>query len=313
VSWIAALTSTLVLTTSSARDGDRPYDGDPTHGRVLFEKFCADCHGKEAQGGSAPKLTNGGLINSVSDERFLEMLGGQETGKAAHKGLKQPVGKPLDAWDIIGFLRARVPHVGEIFPQADRYLVKSYDIDKNAKQRLEKSLGRTIAEGEIKADVFTMFNIKSKTPLELVPQDPRRIDELKRPLKVGYVIFMPFTKPNGQTVQTAVALEPQGLKIVNLVAVDGQGQEDKDLNKLLSRFKDKGDRKLSGTAKANLTVGGGGKDIKALEKNVTDIYLRSLELVTAYEIEERERSWADDDVQLSDPTPSETDSEMTVN
>ncbi|MBN2359569.1 MAG: cytochrome c [Deltaproteobacteria bacterium] len=292
---------------------DRPLDGDPVHGRVLYLERCASCHGKEAQGsGKAPRLTEGGLVNSLSDEIFLEMLVGGAGGKKLHPGLQKGFANTLDAWDVIGYLRGHVPYVGDMFPAADRYIVKQYGIDKNAKERLAKSLGRDVSEAEAKALVFTLFNTKSGQPLRLVPQDPRRLDELKRPMKTGYVVFMPFEKPAGGKVQLAIALEPAFLRIVSLYAVDAKGAEERDLNKLLSRFRDKGDRKLSGTAKALLAVGGGGKDVKALEKSLTDIYLRALEIVTSYESEERERSWADEDVQLTDPSKDEVESNIDI-
>jgi len=292
---------------------NRPFDGDPVHGQVLYLERCASCHGKEGQGGSsAPKLTDGGLVNSVADDRFLELMTGGSGGKKLHPGLKDAFANPLDAWDVIGFLRGHVTYVGDLFPQADRYIVKQYGIDKNAKERLAKSLGREVADADAKALVFTLFNTKSGEPLKLIPQDPRQLDELKRPMKSGYVVFMPFDKPTGGKVQLAIALEPSFLKVVDLQAVTDKGENERDLNKLLSRFRDKGDRKLSGTAKAALAVGGGGKDVKALEKSVTDVYLRALEIITSYESEERERSWADDDVQLADPAKEEVESNIDI-
>lgn len=302
--WRLGLTvagSALLLVLAGA--GERPLDGDPTHGQILFGKHCARCHGKEAQGGKkGPRLTDGGRINAIADATMLEMFGGDARGKGLHK-IKKRLPR-LDAWDLIGYLRSHVPHVGDLFPQADRYIVKEYQVDKHAKERLKKSLGREVSDKESSGSVFTMFNTKSGSALELVPQDPRRLDALERRMKVGYVVFLPFAKPGGGKVQLAIGLEPEVLKIVEMMAVDASGREDRDLNKLLSRFRDKGDRRLSGTADARLAVGGGGKQLKDLEQRVTDVYLRTLEMVTAYEIEERERSWADEDVKLEEPDVS---------
>jgi len=69
-----------------------------------------------------------------------------------------------------------------------------------------------------------------------------------------------------------------------------------ELDKQLQRFVGKGDRRVSGTPKASLKAGGGGKDFAALETAVTESFMRAAEAVTAYEIVERERSWADDDL-----------------
>lgn len=278
----------------------RPLDGDPVHGAVLFDKHCASCHGAEGKGGSGPALTDGGRVNAQSDEILLTMLRGQARGKGLHKGLKDGFAL-LDAWDVIGYLRSRVPHVGDMFPDADRYIVKTYKIDNYAIERLKKSLGREVPAAEGSGDVFTLFNIGSGTPLDLVPQKPRELDQLKRKMKVGYVVFLPFKKPEGGELQLAVALESKNLSIQKLLAMDRNGNEDRDLNKLLSRFVGKGDRRLSGQAKARVAVGGGGKQLQQLETAVTDAYLRVAELATAYEVEERERTWADDDVELSEP------------
>jgi len=287
--------------------GDRPLDGDPTHGKILFKKHCARCHGKEAQGGKkGPRLTDGGRINAVADAVMLQMYSGDARGKGLHQGLKKGLSR-LDAWDVIGFLRGHVPHVGDLFPQSDRYIAKQYTADKNARERLKKSLGKAVSEKDATAMVFTMFNTGSGTPLELVPQDPRKLDRLERRMKTGYVVFLPFSASGGGKVQLAIGLEPKLLKIAQMVAVDSKGVEDRDLNKLLSRFRDKGDRRMSGTADARLAVGGGGRQLKDLERRVTEVYLRTLELVTAYEIEERERSWADDDIELPEPDVSTED------
>ncbi|MFH1811499.1 MAG: c-type cytochrome [Pseudomonadota bacterium] len=284
----------------------RPLDGDPVHGAILFEKHCASCHGAEGKGGSAPALTQGGLINSLSDTAMLTMLRGGAREKGLHKGLKKGFAL-LDAWDVAGYLRNRVPHVGEMFPAADSYIVKTYKVDKYALDRLKKSLGYEVKPEQASGDVFALFDTGTGTPLQLVPQEPRLLDRLKRNMKVGYVVFMPFERPEGGEVQLAVALESKNLTIEKLLAMDRTGREDKDLNKQLSRFQGKGDRRLSGQPKARVAVGGGGKQLQNLEKSVTDVYLRVAELATAYEVEERERTWADDDVELSDPDPKGDD------
>jgi mono/diheme cytochrome c family protein len=293
--WATAASCTALLLLAA-----RPLDGDPVHGAVLFDKHCASCHGAEGKGGSAPALTDGGRINGQSDQNLLTMLRGQARGKGLHKGLKDGFAL-LDAWDVVGYLRSRVPHVGDMFPLADRYIVKNYKVDSYALERIKKSLGREVSLEEASGDVFALFNTGSGSPLDLVPQQPRQLDQLKRKMKVGYVVFMPFKRPEGGEVQLAVALEAKNLTIEKLLAMDRSGNEDKDLNKQLSRFQGKGDRRLSGQAKARVAVGGGGKQLQALETSITDVYLRVAELVTAYEVDERERTWADDDVELTEP------------
>ena len=299
---LLALGAGLALTLSAAR----PLDGDPIHGKVQFDKHCVKCHGKGGRGGSAIKLTDGGRINGLSDQGLLKLLRGGVQGAGKHKGIKKDFAL-LDAWDLVGYLRSHVPHVGELFPAADRYIVKEYQINKYGLDRLRKSLDRELPAKKAKGRVFTMFDIGSKTQLELVPQNPRLLDGLKRRMKVGYVVFMPFEKPGGGVVELAVALEPKLMAVAKLIAVDTAGKEDRDLNKLLSRFTGKGDRRLSGKPKARLAAGGGGKQLRALEAKVTESFLRAAELATAYEVEERERSWADDDIELPDPTEKDAD------
>lgn len=272
-------------------------DGDPIHGKVLFQKHCAGCH-LEAK---APSLSDAGLINSKSEQTWLQML---HRGKL--HGVKQGLDL-LDAWDLVGHLRTQVPYVGDLFPTADRYIVEAYTIDEHARGRLKKSLGREISDADGTARVFTLFNTGSGHALQLVPQDPRLLDQLERRMKVGYVVFLVLDDDRRKKSRLAVALEPKQLHIVSLLATDEQGQPLPDLNKLLSRFRDKGDRRMSGTKKARLAVGGGGQQVKVLERSVTDVYLRSLEIISRYEVEERERSWADDDIEPADLEPTGDD------
>lgn len=295
--WVAVALACAVATPALA---ERILDGDPVHGALLYKKNCASCHGVAGAGGKAAKLNTGAMINALDEKALIEMLTG-DGPNGLHDGLKDGLAL-LDAWDVIGYLRSRVVMLGELFPKANRYIVKEYSVDKNARDRFKRSTGKAMREADGKAMVFTLFTKGQASPLVLVPQDPRLLDGLDRKDKVGYVVFVPFVDAKGKTLELALALEPKQFRLAGLRAMNSQGEEDKDLNKLLSRFIGKGDRRLSGKPKAKLSAGGGGRKIKNLELGVTKAYLMAAELATAYEVEERERSWADDDIELADPS-----------
>ncbi len=279
---------------------ERVLDGDPVHGALLFQKHCAACHGKNGVGAKAKKINSGAMINALDERSLLEMMTG-DGPDGLHNGLKRGLGE-LDAWDVVGFLRSRVVMIGELFPEANNFIVKSYSLDKNAVNRIKRTTGTKPDAKKSAAMVFTLFKKGSASGLKLVPQNPRLLDGLKRKMKVGYVVFVPF-----KGKELAIALEPKQYRVSALRVVGADGREDKDLNKLLSRFKGKGDRRMSGKPKGRLKAGGGGRQVKALEAELTRAYVTAAELVTAYEVEERERSWADDDVELADPTEKTED------
>lgn len=284
---------------------ERVLDGDPVHGALLFQKNCASCHGEAGVGAKAKALNSGAIINAQDERALLEMLTG-DGPEGLHDGLKRGLAR-LDAWDVIGYLRSRVVMLPELFPKANHFIVKTYSIDKNAKNRIKRSTGRLIDDKSGQAAVFTLFRRGSGAGLTLVPQNPRLLDGLKRKMKQGYVVFLPF-----RGKELALALGAKQYHIVALRVMDSNGHEDKDLNKLLSRFTGKGDRRLSGKPKARLKAGGGGRMVKALEKELTATYVLAAELITAYEVEERDRSWADDDVELPDPTEKNSDDDFSV-
>lgn len=302
---MACLSPMLAFVWPAQAQAERVLDGDPAHGALLFQKNCASCHGAAGAGGKAKALNSGAMINAQDERALLEILTG-DGPDGLHNGLKRGLA-PLDAWDIIGYLRSRVVMISELFPKANHYIVKRYSIDKNAKNRIKRSTGKAVDDKAAQANVFTLFKRGTGAGLKLVPQNPRLLDGLKRKMKQGYVVFVPF-----RGKELALALDPKQFHLVALRVMDSEGHEDKDLNKLLSRYVGKGDRRLSGKPKARLKAGGGGRKVKALEADLTRVYVLAAELATAYEIEERERSWADDDVELPDPTEKNSDDDFSV-
>ncbi len=80
---------------------NRPFDGDPVDGQVLYLERWASWHGREGQGGgNSPRLTDGGLVNSMADTRFLELMTGGSGGKNLHKGLKQAFASDNSGLDL---------------------------------------------------------------------------------------------------------------------------------------------------------------------------------------------------------------------
>lgn len=284
----------------------RPLQGDLVHGKQLYDQHCMSCHGFNGMGGQnaeSPRLTDSGRLNALTNEAMLALIRESDVGggkkkksdKAAHFKLPSDSVSRLDAWDIIGFLRARTVEVPALWPEGDRYLAGLYKPDQYALERLSKSTGKPVTEEAATFHVFTVYKTGWGGQMSLLKPDPKVLDKLKKNMKQGYVVTVPL---NGQKSATDVvlALDPKNLSIVNIKAMTSDGTAIPELDKQLQRFIGKGDRRVSGTPKASLKAGGGGKDFAALEANVTESFMLAAEAVTAYEIQERERSWADDDL-----------------
>jgi len=99
---------------------ERPVVGDAVHGKALYGKYCAQCHGEAAGGGQgtgvtfsrhrklpiiAPALNNPGFLASASDEMIKHtlMLGREGTPMSSFlvHGLKED-----DIDDLVSFIRS---------------------------------------------------------------------------------------------------------------------------------------------------------------------------------------------------------------
>jgi hypothetical protein len=177
-------------------------------------------------------------------------------------------------------------------PDADRFISGEFGPDENALERLKKTLGRDVKEEEAKLYVFTVYKTGWGGQMQMLSNDPKVLDKLKKNMKVGYVVSTPLP---GQERPTDVVftLDHKTFAIVGARAITLDGTPQVELDKQLARFVGKGDRRVSGQPKATLKAGGGGKNFAALEAQVTEAFVKAAEAVTSYEVVERDRTWAD--------------------
>ena len=98
----------------------RPVKGDPTHGKFLFEQYCAACHGAEGEGSKgtgvtfsrprdlpimAPALHNPGFLAAASDAMIKATLMNGRDGTPMISFLKQGL-KEKDIDDIVSHVRS---------------------------------------------------------------------------------------------------------------------------------------------------------------------------------------------------------------
>ncbi|MEW5855336.1 MAG: cytochrome c [Myxococcota bacterium] len=274
----------------------RPLQGDLVRGKELYDAHCMSCHGANGMGGKELRLSDSNLLNARSDTKLLDLIREGDSSrpkKSRHFKLPGELGV-LDAWDIIGFLRSRTIEVPVMVPDADRYLAIPYTPDEFGLERLQKTTGQSFKPEDSKFTVYAGYKTGWGGQTSLLPADPKVLDKLKRNMKVGYVVVVPLSGQKRET-EVVLTLEPKNLSIVRARAITMDGMPDPELDKQLQRFEGKGDRRVSGQPKATLKVGGGGKNFAALETQVTEAFVRAAECVTAFEVQERDRSWADDD------------------
>ena len=201
--------------------------GDRTHARDLWQLHCAACH---AQGeaptapGKAlgvPRLRDPSLLAARTDEQLIATIlkGGPSAGSPAFgKWLSL-----LDAADLVALLRAPLPAVQDVFADAAAYTVKRYAIAGNQLARAE-SLAGPLGADERELSVFSVYGgERSALGPRLVPQDPRKLDQLAPRSKLGYLVFGAVPGPKGEPGEVALGLTSDFV-VAQLVA--GQGQPD---------------------------------------------------------------------------------------
>lgn len=260
--------------------------GDPTNGQKLYAKECGACHGDDGKGGrSGVALTSSDRLNLLRDDQMYAAL---KTGAGLKSPKEHTFEKKLDflqLFDVVAHVRTLHMTIGDFFPTASRYVSKVYEIDSHGLERIQNATGASPKEKS--AAVFTFFNFPGEEGnLEYVPQDPIKLDHLKKDKKSGYLVFLPF-KSSGFDGELGVGMDGGG-KITKLQVHPGAKGADL-LNKSLSRFEGLGKKGQKEPFKV-----GGGKPMDDLAKDVFPAYLRAMETVTMYDRDERERTWADD-------------------
>jgi mono/diheme cytochrome c family protein len=264
--------------------------GDPVNGKKLYAGTCAACHGDAGSGGrTGIALTDSGRMNLIRND---QMFGQLEKGEGLKKPKDHTFAKDLrflDIWDVIAYVRTLHMTLDEFFPQAGRYVSKEYTIDKFGLERIKEAAGLSLQGSDQKGAVFTFFDFDGEAGnLTYVPQDPIRLDHLKKKFKSGYLVFLPFEDGSGFKGEIGVAMDPKGVITKLLVHDELKGAD--LLNKSLSRFSGMGQKGQREKFKI-----GGGKPMEHLAEKVFPTYLRAMETVTMYDREEKERTWADEE------------------
>jgi hypothetical protein len=264
--------------------------GDPVNGKKLYGKVCSACHGDAGSGGrTGIALTDSGRMNLIRNQ---QMFGQIEKGEGLKKPKDHAFGKELpylDVWDVIAYVRTLHMTIDEFFPQAGRYVSKEYTIDKFGLERIKEATGHMLQGNDQKGAVFTFFDFDGEAGnLTYVPQDPIRLDHLKKKFKSGYLVFLPFDDGSGFKGEIGIAMDPKG--VITKVAVHDELKGADLLNKSLSRFSGMGQKGQKEKFKV-----GGGKPMENLAEKVFPTYLRAMETVTMYDREEKERTWADEE------------------
>lgn len=296
---LCALLLYPAVTLAAEAAGPRPLMGDLVRGREMYDKHCLSCHGSNGIGKEdGPRLADSGRMNALSNNRVLDIMrnGDSTRGKKAKKHERLPSDvELLDAWDIIGFLRVRTVEVPVMVPELDRYIGGQFGPDEYGLERIKKTTGNQPSAEEAKLWVFTCYKTGWQGPVQMLPNDPKILDKLKKNMKVGYVVTVPMAGQERAT-EVTFAMDPKTFAITAVRAMTLDGTAQPELDKQLVRFVGKGDRRTSGQAKGVLKAGGGGKSFAALETAVTEAFVRAAEAVTAYEVVERDRTWADDEL-----------------
>lgn len=261
--------------------------GDWINGKKLYARECAACHGDDGRGGrTGISLADSGKLNLIPNEQMFALI---REGAGLKKPKDHAFGGPklnfLETWDMIAHVRSLHMGIDEFFPDSSRYVMKVYTIDQYGTDRIEKATGKPLKDKT--AAVFTFFDFPGEEArLAFVPQDPIKLDQLKKDKKAGYLVFLPF-KTEGFEGELGIGMDKEGKMTTVLVHQSEKGAD--LLNKSLSRFRGLGKK----GQKEPLKIGGG-KPMEKLAEDLFPVYLRAMETVTMYDRDEAERTWADD-------------------
>jgi mono/diheme cytochrome c family protein len=292
----ALVAAALAATPALAKD--RLAAGDARHGEQLYKLNCRGCHGDgqaTAVGRSlgAPQLRDPELLDARTDEQLIATMlkGGPSAGSPALSYLSQ-----LDAADLVAYLRAPLPSVADVFPEAAAYTVKRYSITPSQIARAE-TLAGPLAEDDRVLAVFSVYGGTTPPlgPRLVAPTDNVGLDELPPKAKLGYLVFGPLPAHGGTGV-LALALSPTFV-VQKLVAGPRAG----DLGKLPSAVMGKGGREP--TSRRPFVF----KDSPERAKALTRLYARAVEAAALAAKEESDRHIFDAPEQTTKAKPPPTD------
>jgi hypothetical protein len=272
---------TLAAAPALAADAARPLVGDPIHGAKLFEEHCKSRYKTTGLG-----LFTSDAMNLITDDELYarvdegDCVTEEQPAKFDADGLSY-----LDKWDMVAFMRTLHMNLSDFFPEASRYVAKTYTIDEYGLGRIAKA-AEPLPEDEQSAAVFTFFDIEGEAGnLTYVPQDPIKLDQLEKDQKAGYLVFLPM-EHDGFEGEVGIAMDPRG--VIEKMMVHPDAEKAELLNTHLARFEGRGRKGQTQPFEVS-----GGRAVKRLAKVVFPLYLRAMETVTMYDREENERTWAD--------------------
>lgn len=264
------LTLALVVAAPALAEGERPpLVGDPVNGEKLYK----------AASKKAVKV-DGNWLNAVSEARALRAL---QKGADGFPRLRSD--NELDLYDVLAYLRSRNTDIADLQPEADHVLISDPELDKHAAARLKDRAKLEATEGDDHR-VFAFYKLGKggdEGLRRVFMDDHKKRDALKPKKKVGYVVFVPLKGLRGGKLEAAIAVSPD-INITSVVIRGPDGEMPADLNQAARRFVGQGGR---GKYDALRAVGAG-KAIRELAKPLSEAFLRGMEHVYMFEVEERE-------------------------
>jgi mono/diheme cytochrome c family protein len=276
-----ALFLTLPLV-AVAQDGEALI-GDIENGAKLFENRCGTCHGARSETKKGGSLYDSTRLGGWKDKQLVGLMQGQRTKKKRHPAIK-PELSLLQSWDVAAYLRSRTTDLSPMKGEANWVFRGKGEMDEFAVERVEKALGRKLADDENKSRVFAFYKIGKKEGLRLVPNNARARERLKPKKMRGFAVFQPLKGFKNGDHEVGIAVN-KDIQITHVVIRAPDGTFPEDLNRDAGRFVGKGGRAFRETLRA----AGAGRHVRSLTKPLTDAFIIGMEAVYMYEKEERDR------------------------
>jgi mono/diheme cytochrome c family protein len=279
-----ALSLGSMLVSTASRAADALVIGDKAHGAALWRVQCAGCHG-DGHGFAEPtpvgkavgakRLRDPSLLEARTDEDLISTMlkGGPGPGMPAFTFLSA-----LDAGDLVSWLRASLPALTDVFPDAAAFTTKRYTIAGPALTRAESLSGVELHPDERELTVFTVYG--GDRPVlgpRLVAQDPVSLDSVVPKQRQGYVVFGELNDAHGDAQPLAMALG-NDFSVLRLYPAPGL-----DLSKVAPSVIGKGGRSPA-ARKAFIS-----KTAPAQAALLTRLYARAVEAVAISAKEESDR------------------------
>lgn len=285
-SWAAPLGLLAALSVAAlpALAADPLLAGDKANAASLWRLHCAACHGEAAAfadptaigrqlGGK--RLRDAAFLAARSDDELITTIlkGGPGGGSPALVFLS-----PLDAADLVAWLRAGLPKVEDVFEGAAAFHVKRYPLAGPGLARAESLAGGELRPDELELAVFTVYG-GAPSPLgpRLVPQEPVALDALSPKDRRGWVVFGELRGARGEPIPLALGLA-NDFSVVKLAGAPGL-----DLSKVAPSVLGKGGRE---PGKRNAFAS---KSAPEQAAALTRLYARAVEAAAAAFKEEADR------------------------